>query len=363
MKKKIVAVALSGGVDSATSAYILKMQGYEVFGITMKLFENQSCEDAQKVANALEIKHYIVDFSEYFEKEVINKFIDMYLQGFTPNPCILCNIKVKYGLLLDEALKLGADYMALGHYAKIEFCERKNTYKLLKSDIVEKDQSYYLYHLNQERLKHILLPLNNKSSLVNETNFKNKNEVREYISNIVPFVAKKKDSTDICFTNGKSLFNYIKSKRNIINCKGNFIDTKGIFIGKHKGIFNYTIGQKRGLDLNTEKTYYVLKIKADTNEIVLTENEQDLYIEKIYVNDINYVDKENHGKEKISARVKLCQWGYFIPCEIINQSDNSAIVKFNKPERASAIGQSAVFYINDEVLGGGMIVSNPLSNY
>lgn len=356
MNKKVVAVALSGGVDSAASAYILKTQGYEVFGITMKLYENQNCEDAEKVAKALQIKHYIVDFSQYFEKEVINKFIDMYLQGFTPNPCILCNIKVKYGLLLNEALKLGADYMALGHYAKIEFCEESNTYKLLKSDIKEKDQSYYLYHLSQEKLKHIILPLSNNSS-INETNFKNKNEIREYISNIIPFVSKKKDSTDICFTNGKSLFNFIKSKRNIINSKGNFVDTNGIYIGKHKGIFNYTIGQKRGLDLNTEKTYYVLKIKADTNEIVLTDNEQDLYIQEIYVNDINYIDKANNDKHKINAEVKLCQWGYFISCEIINQGNNSAMVKFNEPQRASALGQSAVFYYDNEVLGGGIITS------
>ncbi len=356
MKKKVVAVALSGGVDSAASAYILKTQGYEVFGITMKLFENQNCEDAEKVAKALEIKHYIVDFSEYFEKEVINKFIDMCLQGFTPNPCILCNIKIKYGLLLDEALKLDADYMALGHYAKIEFYQEENTYKLLKSDIKEKDQSYYLYHLSQEKLKHILLPLSNNCS-INKTNFKNKNEIREYISSIIPFIAKKKDSTDICFTNGKSLFNFIKSKRNIINSKGNFVDINGIYLGKHRGIFNYTIGQKRGLDLNTEKTYYVLKINAAKNEIVLTENEQDLYIESIYASDVNYINKANYGKDKINASVKLCQWGYFIPCEIINQESNSAMIKFNEPQRSSALGQSAVFYDNDEVLGGGIITN------
>ncbi len=352
MKNKVVAIALSGGVDSATSAYILKSQGYEIFGITMKLFEDQNCEDAQRVAKALDIKHYIVDFSEHFEKEVINRFIDMYMQGFTPNPCILCNIEVKYGLLLQEALKLGADYMALGHYAKIEWCEDNNTYKLLKSDINEKDQSYYLYHLNQDKLKHIILPLNNTLS---NTNFKSKSEVREYISSIIPFVAKKKDSIDICFTNGKSLYSYIKSKRNIINCKGNFVDTNGKFIAKHKGIFNYTIGQKRGLDINTDKTYFVLKIKADTNEIVLTENEQDLFISEIFVDDVNYINKENYNKERINATVKLCQWGYFIPCEVINQENNSAIIKFNKPERASAIGQAAVFYNDEEVLGGGII--------
>ncbi len=346
MKKDIVAVALSGGVDSAASAYILKTQGYEVFGITMKLFENQNCEDAVKVAEALEIKHYIIDFSEYFEHEVINKFIDIYLDGFTPNPCILCNINVKYGLLLDEALKLGADYMALGHYAKIEYCKEKKAYKLLRPQASRKDQSYYLYHLTQDKLKHILLPLNN---------FKDKDAVRTHISEIIPFVYKKKDSTDICFTEGKSLFNYIKTKCNIINCKGNFIDRNGKFLGKHKGIFNYTIGQKKGLELNTEKKYYVLEIKAETNEIVLTDNEQDLYKEIIYVSDINYIDSNNYKKEKINAHVKLCQWGYLIPCEITNQSGNCATVKFNKPERAPAIGQAAVFYNNDEVLGGGII--------
>ncbi len=346
MGKNIVAVALSGGVDSATSAYILKQKGYEVFGLTMKLFDNQSCEDAVLVAKKLGIKHYIVDFSEYFEKEVVNKFIDIYLNGFTPNPCILCNINVKYGLLLEVALKLGADYMALGHYANIVYDKKDDLYKLLKSEVNRKDQSYYLYHLTQDKLKHILLPLNN---------FKNKDEVREHISSIIPSISKKKDSTDICFTNGKSLFTYIKNKRNIINCEGNFVDINGRFLGKHKGIFNYTIGQKRGLNLNTEKTYFVLEIKASSNEIILTDNEKDLYKNQIYVSNINYINIENYKKENISATVKLCQWGYFIPCEIINQKNGEAIVKFNKPERAPAIGQSAVFYNNGEVLGGGLI--------
>ncbi len=251
MDKKTIAVALSGGVDSAASAYILKQQGYDVFGLTMKLFENQSCDDAALVANTLGIKHYIIDFSNYFQQEVIDDFIDIYLNGFTPNPCIICNIKIKYGLLLDEALKLGADYMALGHYAKVVYDKEANLYKLLKSDATRKDQSYFLYHLTQEKLKHILLPLNN---------FKNKDEVRNQIAKQIPSIAIKKDSTDICFTNGKSLFNYIKTTRNIINCDGNFIDKDGCFIGKHKGIFNYTIGQKRGLSLNTDKTFFVLKI-------------------------------------------------------------------------------------------------------
>ena len=346
MDKKVVAIALSGGVDSATSAYILKNQGYEVFGITMKLFKDQNCDDAKLVADKLNIKHYIIDFSKYFEEEVINEFIDIYLNGLTPNPCIICNIKVKYGLLLEEALKLGANYMALGHYAKIEYDNNLNLYRLLKSDVIRKDQSYFLYHLSQDKLKHIMLPLNS---------FKNKDEVRSFISDMIPSIAVKKDSTDLCFTNGKSLFNYIKSKKNLINCEGNFIDTNGKFVGKHKGIFNYTIGQKRGLGLNCEKTYFVLEIKSSSNEIILTDNEIDLYKTEIYVDKINYIDEKNFNQKKINATVKLCQWGYFIPCEIYNQTGKSAIIKFKQPQRAPAKGQAAVFYNNNEVLGGGTI--------
>lgn len=346
VEKKKVAVALSGGVDSAVSAYLLNNQGYEVFGLTMKLFENQSCEDAALVADTLGIKHYVVDFSKYFEQEVINEFIDIYLNGCTPNPCIICNTKVKYGLLLDEALRLGADYMALGHYAKIDYDNDNNIYMLLKSEAKRKDQSYFLYHLTQDKLKHIILPLNS---------FKDKDEVRNQILNQIPSIAYKKDSTDICFTNGKSLFNYIKNKRNIINCEGNFVDINGRFLGKHKGIFNYTIGQKRGLDLKTSKTYFVLEINANSNEIILTNNENDLYKTEIYVTNINYINAENYKKEKINATVKLCQWGYFISCEIINLYNNNALIKFIKPERAPAKGQAAVFYNGDEVLGGGII--------
>ncbi|QSX06348.1 tRNA 2-thiouridine(34) synthase MnmA [Sedimentibacter sp. zth1] len=347
MNTKTVAVALSGGVDSAVSAYILKQQGYNVFGITMKVFEGQSVEDAIYVANRLGIKHYIVDYSNDFSREVVDKFIDIYLSGGTPNPCIICNNKIKYGKLLDESIRLGADYIAFGHYAKIKYDENNNTYHLLKSNIERKDQSYLLYHLTQEKLKHIIFPLNS---------FKHKDDVRKKLLPIMPLVSKKKDSTDLCFTIGTTLADYIKNKKNLKNCEGNFVDKNGNFLGNHKGIFNYTIGQKRGLNLNTSKIYYVMKINAKNNEIILTDEEIDIYKNKIYVDNINYINNEFKDKIQFSCKVKVCQWGYFIDCIVYNLKNEKVLVKFNKPERAPAIGQSAVFYSDDMVIGGGSII-------
>ncbi len=342
-----VAVALSGGVDSATTAYMLKNQGYDVFGLTMKLFSNQDLEDAKLVAKKLEIEHFIVDFSDRFETEVVDRFIDIYLSGKTPNPCILCNIDIKYGKLLEEAMNLGASHMALGHYAKIKHDEKKHIYRLFKSEIERKDQSYYLFHLTQEKLKHVLLPLED---------FTSKDDVRNKILELMPLISCKKDSTDLCFTEGKSLFNYIKTRRNIVNCSGNFIDTDDNYLGKHKGIFNYTIGQKRGLGIDSQKTYYVHNIDAINNNIILTDNENDIFKSEIEIANLNYIDKDYNVIDKFDASVKLCNWGYFIPCEIINVNENKAKIIFNKPERAPASGQYAVFYKDDEVVGGGVIL-------
>lgn len=343
---KTVAVALSGGVDSAASAYILKNKGYNVFGITMKLFDNQDVESAAYVAEKLGIDHHIVDLTDTFETDVIDIFINEYLKGKTPNPCIICNKKIKYGLLLDKAISLGADYMALGHYAKIEYDANNDRYRLYKASANRKDQSYFLHHLSQEQLSKIILPL---------SDFENKDEVRKIVLELIPDISQKKDSTDICFTNGMSPFNYIKKRKNLVNTSGNFISKDGKFLGKHRGIFNYTIGQKRGLELKTDKTYFILRFNNDTNEIVLTDNENDLYANEITLSDVRYTDKSFYDKERITATVKLCVWGNFSPCEIINLKDRTAKVVFNSPERAPASGQSAVFYDGDEVLGGGII--------
>lgn len=345
-KKKVAAVALSGGVDSGAAAYILKEQGYQVFGITMKLFDEFDTNSAQYVAQKLGIEHYIIDFSKYFEKEIINKFVEEYLGGKTPNPCIMCNIKIKYGLLLEKAKELGADFLAYGHYANIKYDQADCKYHLFKGSAIRKDQSYFLYHLKQNQLSSIILPLNT---------YQSKKEVRELVKEIIPETSEKRDSLDICFIPNMSHSKYIKQRCGLLNGKGNFIDKNGSFLGKHKGIYNYTIGQKRGLGLNCNEHMFVLNINSKTNEIILGED-KDLYKNEIIINNVTYIDDKNKNVESFNSEVKLCQWGYYIKCKVFNNKDNTAIVKFLKPERSPAPGQSAVFYQGDEVLGGGVIM-------
>lgn len=345
-RKNVVAVALSGGVDSGAVAYILKEQGYQVFGITMKLFDNFDTSSSQYVAKMLEIEHYVLDFKVCFEHEIIDKFVEEYLNGKTPNPCIMCNNKIKYGLLLKKAKELGADFLAFGHYANIKYNDDDLKYHLYKSDTENKDQSYLLYHLKQSQLSSVLLPLNGYNS---------KDEVRELVNKIIPGISQKKDSQDICFISNMSHKKYIKNRSELISSEGNFVDLEGKFLGKHKGVYNYTIGQKRGLGIDNNNSLFVVKINSKTNEIVLGED-KDLYINEIIVDNVTYIDENNKILECIDCEVKLCQWGYYLKCSVMNIDDNKAVVRFEKPERAPAPGQSAVFYRVDEVLGGGVIM-------
>lgn len=344
--KKVVAVALSGGVDSGAAAYILKENGYDVFGITMKLFDDYDIKSAQYVAEKLGINHYIVDYRKYFKEEIINKFIEEYISGKTPNPCIMCNMKIKYGKLLNDVKKLGADFLASGHYANVKYDEEDCKYHLYKGKAVTKDQSYYLYHLNQNQLSNIILPL---------SNYENKEELRRLVSGIIPETSKKKDSLNICFIQNMSHNQFIKSSFGMINKKGNFIDKDGKFLGHHKGIYNYTIGQKRGLGINSERPLFVININPHNNEIILGED-KDTYKHEIMIKDLLYIDENNKKLDSFNCEIKLCQWGYYIKCTVYNQVDNTAIVRFDKEERAPAPGQSAVFYKGDEVLGGGIIL-------
>lgn len=344
MIKKSVAVALSGGVDSAVSAYLLKNNGYNIIGVTLMLFDDFNIDSAKEVADILKIEHVVVDLKDSFRRNVINNFIDEYLKGRTPNPCVQCNKKIKFGDLFNIIKDLGTDYLALGHFAKNTFSTKDKKYHLYKGEYSRKDQSYFLYNLTQKHLKSILLPLGSFSS---------KDKVREIAKDIMPEISKKKDSNNICFIPDGNYTRYIRKYANVRNVKGNFIDKKKNYLGKHKGIYNYTIGQRKGLGYEFDKPMYVIKIIPETNEIVLGED-KDTYVKEIMIKDVNYIN-EKYMRINFMCKIKLCQWGLYLDGEVINKEEQIKI-KFKKPERAPASGQSAVFYIEDEVIGGGIIL-------
>ncbi len=345
--RKRIAVALSGGVDSATTAYLLKQLGHDVFGLTMKVFPEFKVEDAKKVAEALGIEHYVLDFTKEFEDFVIEPFIQQYLSAATPNPCIMCNKKLKYGLLLDKALSLGADFLALGHYADISYHQETKCYQLRKCSNRSKDQSYVLYHLKQEQLKHILLPLNSIES---------KEKVRAILKEAIPSYSQNKDSMGICFIPDGNFSHYIKSKRNLDDTTGNFITKEGEILGTHQGIHRYTIGQKRGLNLTKDNRYFVYQMDKDKHTIMVTENENDLYTKEIKLIDVSFTHPKYREEAELKIITKICQWGYDLNATLYPLEENTALLVFDQPERAPSPGQAAVFYLGDEIIGGGTIL-------
>jgi len=342
-QKRTIAVALSGGVDSACAAIDLIDEGYDVFAITMKIFENQDTSMAKFVAEKLNIKYYEIDLINEFKEKIIDTFINSYLEGYTPNPCLACNIHMKYGYLLKKAISLGASHLATGHYARIIFDSDYNTYHLKKSDNQKKDQTYNLYHLNQYQLSKLIFPLEK---------YRDKSEVKKRVSQYIYELNNERDSTDICFVDKKKHSAYIKEKINYLP-NGNFIDMAGNYLGKHKGIFYYTIGQKRNVLENTNK-YYVYRIDKESNSIILTDKEEDLYYDLLLLKDVFYTNDENYSEKTFKVIAKICQWGYELPAQVKFIS-GSTYVKLLAPTRAPAPGQSCVFYINDEVIGGGII--------
>lgn len=356
LNKNKVAVGLSGGVDSAVTAYLLKKQGYEVIGLTMKLFdvydikgkiiEPKFIEDAKNVAETLNIQHYVVDYREIFKKGVLNEFIEEYINGRTPNPCVTCNRIIKYGKLLETAQNLGAYYIATGHYAKITYDKDLDRYRIFRGESDRKDQAYVLHSLSQEQLKHVILPLGK---------FKCKEEVREIANEIDLNVAKKSDSVGICFIPNGEYASYIKSFYPNVVKEGDFVDTSGNILGKHKGIVNYTIGQKRGLGVNFDKPKFVVDIDVKKNEVVLGKDE-DTYSKGLIAKNPNFT-LFDELKGDIRVEAKVCHWGLFLKATISKIDNNKIKVIFDKKERAIAPGQAVVFYKGNEIIGGATIES------
>ncbi|MBF8984816.1 tRNA 2-thiouridine(34) synthase MnmA [Lutibacter sp. B2] len=357
LDKNKVVVGMSGGVDSSVAAYVLKQQGYEVIGVTMKVWsdteederEDGCCglsavDDARRVADKLDIPFYVMNFKDIFEKKVVDYFVDEYLQGRTPNPCIACNKFMKFEELLKRAHQLGAYYVATGHYAKIELDSQLEKYIIKKSDAVAKDQTYALYNFTQDQLKHTLMPLGKFSS---------KDEVREIAKKLELSTANKPDSQEICFVKDNDYGNFIAQRKPGEIMPGNFVDTKGTILGKHKGIPYYTIGQRKGLGITFGKPTYVVDIISKKNQVVLGDNE-DVFGYELIAENINYIyiDKVEDGM-KVQAQIRYNADPE--DAQIYKMNDGKIKVIFEKAQRAITPGQAIVFYNGDVLIGGGTI--------
>lgn len=349
--KKLVVVAMSGGVDSSVAAALLKEQGYEVIGLTMcfnlaeKDGKKPSCcgltgiEDARRVCQKLGIKHYVFNLDKDFQRQVIQNFYDEYIHGRTPNPCIRCNQFIKFGILLKKAVNLGAQFLATGHYARI--AKSKQGYQLKKARDLKKDQSYFLYRLTQDQLRHIIFPLGNLT----------KPEVREIAFKFGLNVAQKQDSQEICFLPDGKYRELLKDKDSNSVKPGNFVDKDGNILGKHQGISFYTIGQRHGIGIAREYPLYVTKISVKNNQITVGKR-QEVYKKEFIVKDKHLVG--DRFKKKVEIKVRIRYNHKEVPATVY-QVKNKHKVICNKPQFAITPGQSAVFYDKDTVLGGGII--------
>ncbi|PPD58866.1 tRNA 2-thiouridine(34) synthase MnmA [Dehalogenimonas etheniformans] len=340
-----VAVAMSGGVDSSVAALLLKEVGYDVIGVTMRLTDSHksaaSAENAASIAAKLGIKHYTADLSQEFQKHVIDYFCEAYQTGQTPNPCIVCNKQIKFGALLKYAESLGAEYLASGHYARIQ--SGATGYRLYKAVDTKKDQSYFLYRLNQTLLNRIMLPMGELT----------KNKVRQ-LALSANLQVPENESQDICFLEEQDYQSFLKGSFPML--PGEIVNEHGEIIGQHSGISRYTIGQRHGLNISGKHPQYVIGIDAARNRITLGA-ESALLKQSVKIRDLNWISGSwPEDISSLSAKIR-----YRMPdspiMSLTVDSQDSAIITFEKPVRAVTPGQSAVIYRCDEVLGGGIIIA------
>ena len=342
MPEQKVAVAMSGGVDSSLAAARLKQAGYNVFGIYMQLWSGQNLEptvsDLEHTCQVLDIPFYQLDLEVEFHRLVIDYFCREYGLGRTPNPCIVCNQRIKFGLLLDRALEMGAEYLATGHYARVE--RSADGYRLLKAADQSKDQSYFLYTLGQRQLEHLLFPLGELS----------KQKVRRLAAELGLPASSRRDSQDVCFIPGNDYRSFITER---IPLKvGEIVDITGKVLGRHSGLARYTVGQRHGLGLTSSKQLYVLKLDALSNRLVVGTRDQLLH-SMLVATKLSWVSGEA-AKESITITAKVRYKAPEVAVEL-HPSDSMAEVRFITPQSAIAPGQSVVFYQSDVVLGGGII--------
>ena len=352
LENKNVTVAMSGGIDSAVAALLLSREGANISGATMRLCQrllsdgrdaaDTDIADARAICDKLGIEHRVYDFKSQFHDTVIRNFVDTYMNGGTPNPCIVCNKTIKFGLMLDEELKRGADYIATGHYAKIEK-DKSGRYLIKKADDDKKDQTYMLWSLSQHQLAHTLFPLS----------IYTKAEIRELAEQSGFSIARKSDSQDICFVPDGNYANFIEKELGESYPAGDYIDKDGNVLGKHKGMIHYTIGQRKGLGISMNKHIFVTA-KDPVNNTVTLGDEPELFSDRVIIRGINLIPFDRLAKGiKLDAKVRYSQKQS--PAYVEQTGEDEITLVFDTPQRAPAKGQSAVLYDGDYLIGGGII--------
>lgn len=353
-EKKKAMIAMSGGVDSSVAVHLMQQKGYECIGATLRLYEgvqddeticgsSSAIKDAEAVAEHFGIPFHAYDYREDFKSEVICRFIDTYIEGGTPNPCVECNRHMKFGRLMDKMREEGCDCVVTGHYVRVEYDETKGQYVLKKGFDETKDQSYVLYNLTKEQLAHCMFPLGNYS----------KNEIRKIAEDLDLLNAKKKDSQDICFVPDGDYAEFIEEYTGRTFTEGNFVTKDGEVLGRHKGMIRYTIGQRKGLGLSLKEPMYVCEKRMDTNEVVLCRNEE-LFSNTLEACDVNWILEPEGNAVRCKAKVRYKQKEADAVVEML--AEGKVRVTFDEPQRGITRGQSVVFYDKDVVLGGGKIL-------